>query len=99
MDVTVGLPYELYYNLMRFIMRWVLHRVGSFNMGEVWFGTLLLLSTHSLDPCLWGESNHPAFGPPARLSLYLASISITPAGSVPKYRGDSVVCMWVQLKR
>ena len=25
-------------------------------------GRKLLLSTHSLDPCLWGESNHPAFG-------------------------------------
>ena len=29
---------------------------------------LLLLSTHSLDPCLWGESDHPDFGPPASLS-------------------------------
>ena len=26
---------------------------------------LLLLSTNSLDPCLWEESDHPAFGPPA----------------------------------
>ena len=33
----------------------------------------LLLSTHSLNPCLWGEADHPAFGPPA-------SSSITPAG-------------------
>ena len=31
--------------------------------------------------------------------LYLASSSITPVGSVYKSRGDSVVRMWVQLKR
>ena len=60
---------------------------------------LELLSTHSLDPCLCGESDHPAFGPPTSISLHLASSSITPAGSVYKSRGDSVVCMWVQLKR
>ena len=60
---------------------------------------LLLLSTHSLDPCLWGEFDHPAFGLPASFSLHLASSSITPAGSVHKSRGDSVVHMWVQLKR
>ena len=59
---------------------------------------LLLLSTHSLDPCLWGEPDHPAFGLPVSLSLHLASSSITPAGSVHKSRGDNVVCMWVQLK-
>ena len=46
-----------------------------------------------------GESDHPAFGPPARISLHLARIPITPAGSVHKSRGDSVVRMWVQLKR
>ena len=51
---------------------------------------LLLLSTHSLDLCLWGESDHPASGPPASLSLHL---------SVHKSRGDNVVCIWVQLKR
>ena len=39
-----------------------------------------------------GEYDHPAFGPPA-------SSSIIPAGSVHKSRGDSVVRMWVQLKR
>ena len=60
---------------------------------------LLLLSTHSLDPCLWGEYDFPAFGPPASLSLHLAGNSITPAGSDHKSRGDSVVRMWVQLKR
>ena len=59
----------------------------------------MLLSTYSLDPCLCGESDHPAFGPPDSLSLYLASSSITPAGSVHKSRGDIVVRMWVQLKR
>ena len=60
---------------------------------------LLLLSTHSRDLCLWGESDHPASGPPASLSLHLASSSITPAASVHKSRGENVVCMWVQLKR
>ena len=62
---------------------------------------MLLLSTHYLDPCLWGESYHPTFGPPASLSLYLASSSITPAGSVHKSRGDNVgaveemMCVWM----
>ena len=55
------------------------------------------MSTHSLDPCLWGKSDHPAFGPPASICLHLASISITL--SVHKSRGDSVVHIWVQLKR
>ena len=59
---------------------------------------MLLLSTHSLDPWLWGESDHPAFGPPVSLSLHLVSSFITPTGSVHKSRGDSVVRMWVQLK-
>ena len=56
----------------------------------------LLLSTHSLDQ---GESDHPAFGPPASLFLHFASRSITPAGYVHKSRGDSIVRVWVQLKR
>ena len=63
---------------------------------------MLLLSTHSLDPCLWGESDHPAFGPSTSLSLHLASSSITQAGSVHKSRGgayvgavEEMVCMWV----
>ena len=62
----------------------------------------VVVSTHSLDHCLCGgggESDHPAFGPPASISLHLASGSITPAGSVHKSRGDSVVRMWVRLKR
>ena len=46
-----------------------------------------------------GESDHSNFGPPASISLHLASNSITPAGSVHKSRGDSVVRMWVLLKR
>ena len=46
----------------------------------------LLLSTHSLDPCLWGESDYPASGPPASLSLHLAS------GGVSTNPG---VTMWV----
>ena len=70
-------------------------RRGGISRSEV----VSLLSTHSIDPCLWGESDHPAFGPPASLSLHLASSSITPAGSVHKSMGDSVVRMWVQLKR
>ena len=63
------------------------------------FSVVVVVSTHSIDPCLWGESDHPAFGPPASISLHLASSSITSAGSVHKSRGDSVVRMWVQLKR
>ena len=54
---------------------------------------LLLLFTHSL-VCGGGESDHPTFGPPARLSLHLASSSITPAASVHKSRGNNVVSMW-----
>ena len=60
---------------------------------------VFVVSTHSLDPCLWGESDHPAFGPPASISIQLASNSFTPAGSVHKSMGDIVVRMWVQLKR
>ena len=60
-----------------------------------------VVSTHSLDPCLWG-SDHPAFGPPvhqpAYLSIWPAAPSL-PAGSVHKSSGDSVVRIWVQLKR
>ena len=68
-----------------------LHKAGG--------GLVVVVFTHSLDPCLGGESDHPAFCPPASISLHLASTSITPAGSVHKSRGDSVVRMWVQLKR
>ena len=57
---------------------------------------VVVLSTNSLDPCVWGD--HPAFGPPASLFLHLASSFITPAESVHKSRGDSVVRMLVQLK-
>ena len=60
---------------------------------------MLLLSTHSLDPCLWGESVLPDVRTPTSLSLHLTSSSITPAGSVHKSRGDNVVHMWVQLTR
>ena len=59
----------------------------------------VIVSTHSLDPCLWGESDHPAFGLSASISLHLTSSSITPAGFVHKSRVDSVVRMWVQLKK
>ena len=54
---------------------------------------LLCLSTPLTLVCVAGESDHPAFGPPARISINLASSSITAAGSVHKSRGDSVgVC-------
>ena len=58
-----------------------------------------LLSTHSLDPCLWGESDHHASGPSANLSHHLASSSTIPSWSVYKSRGDNVMRMWVELKR
>ena len=51
---------------------------------------LLLLSTHSHDPCWWGESDVPACGPPASFSVHLASSAVTPAGSVHK----SGATMW-----
>ena len=31
-------------------------------------GGIVVVSTHSIDPCLWEESDHPAFGPPASIS-------------------------------
>ena len=40
-----------------------------------------------------GESDDPACGPPASLSLHLTSSSITSAGSSHKSSGDNVVCM------
>ena len=40
-----------------------------------------------------------ACGPPASLSLYLISRSITSARYAHKSSGDNVVRMWVQLKR
>ena len=57
---------------------------------------VMLLSTHSLDPCLWRESDHPAFGTPGSLSLHLTCSSIIPAESVHKSRGDNVVRMCSQ---
>ena len=44
-----------------------------------------------------GESDLPACGPPATLSVHLASSALTPAGSVHKCRSDNVVRMWMQL--
>ena len=55
-------------------------------------------NSHELT-CLWGEFDHPAFGPPASLSLHLASSFITLVGYVHISRGDNVVRMWVHLKR
>ena len=45
-----------------------------------------------------GESDVPACGPPASFSVHLASSAVTPAGSVHKSRGASVVRMCVQSK-
>ena len=38
-----------------------------------------------------GGSDDPACGPPASVSLHLASSSITSAGSAHKFSGDNVV--------
>ena len=46
-----------------------------------------------------GDSDLPTCGPPTSFSVHLASIAVTPAGSVHKSRGDNVVRMWVQLKK
>ena len=46
-----------------------------------------------------GESDVPASGSPDSFSVYPASSELTPAGPVHKSRGDSVVRIWVQLKR
>ena len=46
-----------------------------------------------------GKSDVPACGPPPSFSVHLASSAVTPEGSVHKSMGDSVVRMWVQLKR
>ena len=47
----------------------------------------MLLSTHSHDPCLWGESDVPACGLPASFSVHLASSAVTPAGSDSQIQG------------
>ena len=59
----------------------------------------MLLSTHSHYPCQWRESEVPACGSPASFSVHLASIAVSPAGSVYKYMGNNVVRMCMQLKR
>ena len=46
-----------------------------------------------------GESDLPAWGPPASVSILMASSSVTPAGSVHKSKADNVVRMCVPLKR
>ena len=89
-------------NSLHYLLLWsdVTLEISSFivdNRGEARYCLrMLLLSGHSLDPCLWGESDHPNVGPPASLSLHLASSSITPAGSVHKSSGDNVVRMRVK---
>ena len=59
--------------------------VGTQVVSDIVFANVVVVPTHSL---VWGESDHPAFGPPTSLSLHLASSSITPAGSVHKSRGE-----------
>ena len=49
----------------------------------------VVVSINSLDPCLWGESNHPAFGPPDQSGQQLHHSSEV----CPQIQGDSVVCM------
>ena len=50
-----------------------------------------MLSTHSHEPCLWGESDLPAPGPSASFPVHLASsAAVTPVWSVHKYSGDNV---------
>ena len=43
---------------------WMMNVLNNVHISD----SVVLLSTHSLDPCLWVESDHPAFGPPASLS-------------------------------
>ena len=50
----------------------------------------MMLSTHSHDPWQLGESDVPVCGSPTSFSVHLASSAVTPAGSVPKSRGDNV---------
>ena len=52
---------------------------------------MLSLSTHFHGHCKWRESDFPACGPPANFSVHLASVAVTPAGSVHNSRGDNVV--------
>ena len=71
------------------VMAWV---IEGFSMKSLEHTALfplvvVVVSTHSLDPCLWGESDYPAFGLADSISLHLASSSINPAGSVHKSRG------------
>ena len=61
---------------------------------------LLLLSTHSYDPCLlMGESNLATSGPPASFTVHLAISAVSLVGSLHKSRGDNMVCIWMQLMR
>ena len=86
--------YYYYYHSMKILNN---KKCSIFITGKV--DIVVLLSTHSHDPCQWGESDVPACGPPASFPVHLASSVVTPAGSVHKSRGDNVERMWVQLKR
>ena len=70
---------------------------SAFNVSSSRWGCCCLPTLMTL--ASGGSPDVPACGPPASISVHLASSAVTPAGSVHKSRGDNVVCMWVQLKR
>ena len=59
---------------------------------------VVVVSTHSIYPCLWRESDHPAFGPPASISLHLAS-STNPGVTVYVRAVEEIVCVVCVLQR
>ena len=81
-----------YVNLVLDIFNSCIFKYVSIIFWSVVFSHTLLLSTHSLNPCYWGEqSDRPACSPPASFSVHLVSSTVTPAGSVQKSRGDNMV--------
>ena len=84
---------KLVFNVLILSSRNLPNRLANSKLVS-WVGRVaacwLLLSTHSHDPCQWGESDVPSCGPPASFSVHLASRAVTPAGSVHKSRGE----MW-----
>ena len=70
------------HHIRQFCELWYLYFSCIYNNlgSDIWYwglvGVVLLLLTHFLDPCVW--SDHPTFGPPASLSLHLASSFICP---------------------
>ena len=70
---------------------WKVHFAYVYEQNMV---AVVVSSTHSHDPCYWGETDLPACGPPASFSVQLASKAVTPVGSVHKSRGDNVVSIY-----